>query len=158
MSITPSPQGGMPPPGSRTEIIATTVSTRGFWSRVLISWLVSAVAIAITTWILPGLHIQGDPATKVLTVLVMAAILGFLNAILRPILYFLSCGCIVLTLGLFIFIVNAAVFWLASGLTPNYSVDSFWWALLASIIVSIITFIVNYFVYRNDTTTTVVRS
>ncbi|MFN8485599.1 MAG: phage holin family protein [Anaerolineae bacterium] len=151
MSITP------PQPG-RTEIITTTVSTRGFWTRVLIAWLVSVVAIAITTWLLPGLHVQGDFLTKTLTVLLLAAILGFLNAILRPILYFASCGCIVLTLGLFIFVVNAAVFWLAAAITPNYQVDSFWWALLASIIVSIITMIVNHYVYRNETTTTVVRS
>ncbi|MFN8498258.1 MAG: phage holin family protein [Anaerolineae bacterium] len=158
MSITPTPPASPPPQVSRTEVIQTTVSTRGFWSRVLISWLVSAAAIAVTTWILPGLHVQGDTFTKLLTVLLLAAILGFLNAILRPILYFASCGCIVLTLGLFIFIVNAAVFWLAASITPNYTVDNFWWALLASIIVSLITFAVNYFVYRNDTTTTVVRS
>ena len=151
MSITPTP------PGSRTEVITTTVSSRGFWSRLLIAWVVTAVAVGITSWILPGLHVQGDFLTQALTVLLLAAILGFLNAILRPILYFASCGCIVLTLGLFIFVVNAAVFWLAAWITPNYKVDSFWTALLASIIVSIVSFVINYFVYRNDTTTTIVR-
>jgi putative membrane protein len=74
----------------------------------------------------------------------MAAVLALLNAILLPILKGLSCGMIVLTLGLFSLVLNAAVFMLASNLSKNlfnigFTVDGFWSALLASIIVSIAT-------------------
>jgi putative membrane protein len=76
----------------------------------------------------------------------MAVILGLVNAIIRPILAFLSCGFIILTLGLFMLVVNGVSFWLASWIAVNwfnigFFVDGLWPAILGSIVVSIVTFL-----------------
>lgn len=116
--------------------------------RFIVRWLVTAAAVALTAWILPGIGVppEADPA---LSILAFAAILGFVNAIIRPILAFLSCGCLIATLGLFIFVINAVCFlaaeWLVN-LIPGLGIEisSFWTALLGSIIVSIISFLINW--------------
>ncbi len=79
---------------------------------------------------------------------VMALVLGLVNAIIRPILKFLSCGFIILTLGLFLFVINAGTFLLASSIAQNwfnigFYVDDFWSALLGSIIVSIVSVVLS---------------
>jgi putative membrane protein len=116
--------------------------------RFVLRWLVTAVAVAVTAWILPGITVpQGS--SGVLSVLAFAAILGFVNAIIRPILAFLSCGCLIVTLGLFIFVINALCF-LAAGWLVNLipglgiQISSFWTALVASIIVSVVSFLLNW--------------
>jgi len=116
----------------------------GFWGRVLLKWVIIAAALFITAFILPGVHVGEN---GVLAVLGMAAVLGFVNAFIRPILVFLSCGCIAATLGLFIFVVNAVAFMLAAAVAQSlgidFYVDNFWWALLASIIVSVVSTVLN---------------
>ena len=116
--------------------------------RFIVRWLVTAAAVALTAWILPGIEVPPE-ANPALSVLTFAAILGFVNTIIRPILAFLSCGCLIATLGLFIFVINALCFlaaeWLVN-LIPGLSIQisSFWTALLGSIIVSIISFLINW--------------
>ncbi len=111
--------------------------------RFLLRWFIAAVAVAAAAYLIPGLHVSGS--NGLLVVAVMALALGFVNAVIRPILTFLSCGCIVLTLGLFMLIVNAVTFWMAAWLTniflpEAFVVDSLWSALLGSIVVSIVSF------------------
>jgi putative membrane protein len=94
--------------------------------------------------LIPGIRIEGNNAWIVVGV--MAIVLGLVNAIIRPILAFLSCGFIVLTLGLFMLIVNGISFWLASWIAVNwlnigFYVDGLWPAILGSIVVSIVTFL-----------------
>ncbi|MEJ2353586.1 MAG: phage holin family protein [Anaerolineales bacterium] len=112
--------------------------------KLIIRWIIGAIAIAVAVWLVPGIRIEGSSAWVV--VALMAIILGFVNAIIRPILAFLSCGFIVLTLGLFMFIVNGISFWLASWIAVNwfnigFYVDGLWPAILGSIVVSIVTFL-----------------
>lgn len=104
-------------------------------------WLVIMAALFVAALVVPGIHVAPN---SWVSYAVMAAILALLNAILLPILKGLSCGLIVLTLGLFSLVLNAAVFLLASNLSKNlfdigFTVDGFLPALLASIIVSIAT-------------------
>jgi putative membrane protein len=119
----------------------------GILGRIVLKWLIIAASLVVVSFILPGVHVDGNGA---LAVLVMAAVLGLANAVIRPILAFLSCGCIVATLGLFIFVVNAIVFWLAAEISRSlgvgFYVDSFWAALLASIIVSIVSAVLNFLI------------
>jgi putative membrane protein len=80
----------------------------------------------------------------------MAAVLGLVNAIVRPILTLLSCGLMALTLGLFIFVINALTFALASWISVNlfdvgFYIDNFWSALLGSIIVSVVSIVLSMF-------------
>jgi len=111
--------------------------------RFLLRWFITAVAVAAAAYLIPGIHVSGSNGFMV--VAVMALALGLANAVIRPILTLLSCGCIVLTLGLFMLIVNAVTFYLAAWLTDiflpeAFVVDSLWSALLGSIVVSIVSF------------------
>ena len=106
--------------------------------RFLARLVLNGVAIIIAAWLLPGLHISGTfPA------LVAGVILGFVNALVRPVLFFLTLPLTLITLGLFIFVLNAVCFGLTAWLVPGFSVDGFWWALLGALLVSIVSWILN---------------
>ncbi len=114
--------------------------------NILIRWLIIALAVVVAVWLVPGIEVTGSSGW--LTVIIMAAVLGLINAIIRPILALLSCGCIVATLGLFMLVINAFTFWLASYITSSwfgqgFQVDSFWSAFLGSLIVSVVSFLVS---------------
>ena len=106
--------------------------------RFLARLLLNGVAIIVAAWLLPGIHITGPvPA------LVAGVILGFVNAIVRPVLFLLTLPFTLITLGLFIFVLNAICFGLTAWLVPGFSVDGFWWALLGALLVSIVSWILN---------------
>ncbi|PJE75773.1 hypothetical protein COV04_02415 [Candidatus Uhrbacteria bacterium CG10_big_fil_rev_8_21_14_0_10_48_11] len=96
-------------------------------------WLLNAVALLLAAAILPGIHIDG-----LFYALIVALLLGFVNAVLRPILALLTLPLNIITLGLFIFIINGFLFWLVSVIADGFVVDDFWSALLGAIIVSAI--------------------
>lgn len=103
-------------------------------------WLVFMLALFVAAWLIPGIHVESDAWV---VYAITAAILALLNAILLPILKTLSCGLIILTLGLFSLVLNAAMFMLSSYLAQTwfnvgYVVDNFWSALLGSLIVSVV--------------------
>lgn len=105
-----------------------------------------AAALVVTVLIVPGIAVVGDKGW--LTIIVMAAVLGFANAFIRPILSILSCGCIIITLGLFSLVVNAITFQIAAWISNElfgraFVVDGFWPALLGSIVFSIACFVIN---------------
>ena len=110
----------------------------------VIGWiLVNAIAIGIAAWALPGIEVQGDslPA-KALTLLVVGAIFGLIGATVKPLLKTLSFCFIVLTLGLLLLVINAAMLMLTSWISHKVGfglyVDTFWWtAIFGSIIISI---------------------
>lgn len=106
---------------------------------ILINWLVSALAILVTAYILPGVQVSSFTAA-----LLAAVVLGIINAVIRPILLILTLPINILTLGLFTFVINALVIILTSHLVPGFKVNGFWWALLFSIVLSII----NAFLHR----------
>jgi len=107
--------------------------------------LIMMASLFIAEKLVPGIHINGNGW---IVFSVMAVTLGLLNATIRPILKLLSCGLIILTLGLFTFIINAAVLLLASWISINFLnaqffVDNFWSAILGSVIVSIVSLVLN---------------
>ena len=113
--------------------------------KLILRWLIIAVSLYVAVLIVPGIRVEGDAW---LAFSVMALVLGLINAIIRPILKFLSCGFIILTLGLFLFVINAGTFLLASSIAQNwfnigFYVDNFWAALLGSIIVSIVSVVLS---------------
>jgi len=113
--------------------------------KLIIRWLIGAVAVAVAAWLVPGIRIEGTNAW--IAVILVALILGFINAIIRPILVFLSCGCVVATLGLFMFVINGLTLWLTSWVAVNwfnigFYVDGLWPAILGSIVVSVVTFLI----------------
>ncbi len=113
--------------------------------KFILRWLITAISLYVAVLVVPGISVESDAWVAFA---VMAIILGLVNAVVRPILKFLSCGFIIITLGLFVFVINAATFLLASNIAQNwfgvgFYVDNFWSALFGSIIVSIVSIILS---------------
>ena len=106
--------------------------------RFLVRLVLNGLAIIIAAWLLPGIHI-----TSPLSALLAGVILGFVNAIVRPVLFFLTLPLTLLTLGLFIFVLNAICFALTAWLVPGFSVDGFFSALVGALLVSVVSWILN---------------
>ena len=100
---------------------------------ILVNWLISALVILIAAYILPGVAVE-----NFWTALVVAVILGILNALLKPLLILLTLPITIVTFGLFLLVINALVVLLVSAIVPGFHIDGFWWAVLFSIIVSLI--------------------
>jgi putative membrane protein len=108
-------------------------------TRFFIRWLINAVALYVAVAIVPGITPQ---TTNWLAFIILALIFGFLNALLRPLLKFLTCPLIFLTLGLFTLVINTFLFWLAGLIGTNFGVGftvaGFWPAFLGGLIVSVV--------------------
>lgn len=114
--------------------------------KLIVRWAIVAIALVAAAWVIPGIRV--DDSRAWVAVVVMAAILGLVNAFVRPILKLLSCGCIVLTLGFFLLVVNAFTLWLASRIAVDwfnvgFHIDGFWPAFWGGIVVSIVSFALN---------------
>ena len=116
--------------------------------NMIIRLLANAVALAIATWLISGITLEG-PTTgrRILTLLIVAAIFGVINAIVKPIVKLLSLPFIILTLGLLIFVINAAMLlltsWITGKLDVQFHVDGFWSALLGSLVITVVGMILN---------------
>jgi putative membrane protein len=112
---------------------------------LLIRWLLGALALWVTTTVVPGLAVQ-DATSLFIAVLVM----GLLNAVLRPIVDFFT-GCLqVLTLGLLTLLINALFFLFVGNVVQGFHVGGFWPAFWGSIVMSIVSFVLNLFVRTKD--------
>jgi len=117
---------------------------RGFFVKFLGRWIVATIAIYLVQLILPGLHID-DFATAILAGLA----LGFLNAFVRPIIIFLTLPATIFSLGLFILVINALMLYLV-GVMEIMQVDSFGWAFLGALLISIISSVLNGLIFPED--------
>jgi putative membrane protein len=108
--------------------------------RFIIHSLVVALALWVTAYILPGVHVASYQALAI-----AAIVLGLVNAVIRPVLTILTLPITILTLGLFYLVVNGLTFMLAAQLVPGFSVDGFWWSVLGALLVSIISSFVGGF-------------
>ncbi len=100
---------------------------------IFINWLASAVVILIASYILPGVHVQ-----SFWTALMVALVMGILNILIKPLLILLTLPITILTLGLFLLVINALIVLLVSHIVPGFQIDGFWWAVLFSLLVSLI--------------------
>lgn len=100
---------------------------------ILFRWLVSAVAILVASYVLPGVHVDGFFAALVLVV-----VLGLINAVLKPLLIILTLPVNIVTLGLFTLVINGLLVLLATKIVPGFYVRGFWWAVLFSIVLSLV--------------------
>jgi putative membrane protein len=107
--------------------------------RFLIKTFVTALAIFVVVNILPWIEVEGF-----LSLVVTAILLGVLNAILRPILIFLTLPITIVSFGLFIFVINGIILYLVSMLVPGFKILNIWAAILASILISIISGAINW--------------
>ena len=116
--------------------------------KIIVRWLIIVAALFVAALIVPGIQVEDSRAWVAFGV--MALVLGLVNAIIRPILAFFSCGCIVATMGLFMLLINAFTLYISSYITVNwlgigFYVDNFWAALFGSIIVSVVSFVLSMF-------------
>ncbi len=114
--------------------------------RIIIRWLIVAVALVIAARLVPGIRV--DDTNAWVAVGVMALVLGLVNAVIRPVLSLLSCGFIVLTMGLFMLVVNAVTLWVASYISVNwlgvgFHVNGFWPAFWGALVVSVVSFVLS---------------
>jgi len=116
--------------------------------KLIIRWIISALALFAAAYFVSGIRVEGTNAWTVYAV--MAIILGLVNALVRPILKLLSCPFIILTLGLFLLLINGISFLIAAriaeALKVGFFVDDFTSAFLGALVVSVVTFFLNLFV------------
>jgi putative membrane protein len=123
--------------------------------KLLIRWVIASVALFVAAWLIPGIRVEG---IAWIVYAVMALVLGLVNATVRPLLKFLTCPLIILTLGLFTLVVNGVTLWVSSWIAVNWLgvgfyvegfqvgnlyVGPFWTAFLGALIVSIVTVVLS---------------
>lgn len=101
--------------------------------NILINLLVSGLVVFIAAYLLPGVRVD-----NFLAAIIMAIVLGGVNAFVKPVLVLLTLPINILTLGLFLIVINALVVLLAAAITPGFSIDGFLWAIAFSFVVSIV--------------------
>ena len=108
-------------------------------TSLLLRWLINAVGLLLVAYLYPGVVVEGF-----LAALLAALVLGLVNAVIRPILVILTLPATILTLGLFIFVINAFLFWFVAEIVHGFRVTGFGAALLGSILFSIITLLTSW--------------
>jgi putative membrane protein len=108
---------------------------------LLLKWFIMAASIVIAAYFIPGVRVG-----SFFSALWVALFLGIVNILVRPVLIFITLPINILTLGLFTFVINAVLILLASSVIKGFEVAGFWWALLYSIVLSAVNYIINLMV------------
>jgi putative membrane protein len=111
--------------------------------KLLTRWLLLAAALLLVAYLYPGVSVQSFGSA-----MLAAAVLGLLNTIVRPLLVLLTLPVTVLTLGLFLFVINALMFWAAAWLLQGLTVTGFWAALVGSLIYSLLGLVIDVAIER----------
>jgi len=110
--------------------------------HIIVSWLLSALALWLVAQIVPGIELRGFGDALLATV-----VIAVVNAIIGPIVRFVSFPLVILTLGLFLLVVNAVLLKLASMLTPGFKIRGFFSAVIGSLVLTILTWILRRLVF-----------
>ena len=117
---------------------------------ILIRWLTTTAAIVATAYLLDGIRVRGF-----FSAIFAGAMLGILNAFFRPIALLLTLPINILSLGLFTFIINALMLKMASGIIPGFDVYGFWTAIFGSLLISVISWLLNTFISEQGSVSTI---
>src|SRR6476469_10674597 len=101
--------------------------------RILVVWLINALALAAVAYLMPSVSVESAGAA-----LAAALVLGLINALIRPVLVLLTLPVTLLTLGLFIFVINGLLFWFVGSFIHGFTVDGFWAGVFGAIVYSLI--------------------
>ena len=107
--------------------------------NTILRWVVNAVLLMLIPYVVPGIEMKNFG-----TALVAALVLAFVNALIKPILILLTLPINLLTLGLFILVINALMFWLVSAIVKGFYISGFWPAFFAALVFSIFSLVLNY--------------
>lgn len=113
--------------------------------KLIVRWAITSFSLFVAAWLVPGIRV--DEGGWVVFAL-MAVVLGLVNAVVRPLLKLLSCPLIILTLGVFVLVINGLTLWLSSSIATSwfgvgFHVDGFWPAFFGALIVSIVSVTLN---------------
>ncbi|TVP75960.1 MAG: phage holin family protein [Gemmatimonadales bacterium] len=114
--------------------------------NLIIRLFINAVALWVAAQLVGGIELEGE----FWPVLLVAAVFGLVNALLKPILLLLTLPVVVLTLGLFTLVVNALMLWLTAALVGALSVEGFWPAFLGALLITVVSFVLSVFLPEND--------
>ncbi len=106
--------------------------------KLLLRWLLAACALLLVAYVYEGVQVRSFPSA-----LIAAAVIGLFNMLLRPVLVVLTLPVTIVTFGLFLFVINAMLFWAAASVLDGFYVAGFWAALLGSVIYSVIMLVVD---------------
>jgi putative membrane protein len=109
-------------------------SSLSFFARLIST----SLAVILVAYLLPGVHVE-----SVLSAIGLALVLSLLNIFIKPLLVLLTLPITVITLGLFLLVINAIILLIAAEIVPGFSIDGFWWAVLFSIILSVVVSLLN---------------
>ena len=107
--------------------------------HLLLRWIISAVSILVAAYVIPGIYVSG-----VETALIVALVIGLINAIIRPIVFFLTLPITVLTLGLFTFVINGFLFLLVARIVPGFEIRNLLTAIIGYIVISLVSWFGNH--------------
>jgi putative membrane protein len=105
-------------------------------------WIVNAAALLLVAYLYPGVHVTSFTAA-----LIAALVLGLVNAFIRPLLVILTLPVTILTLGLFLFVINALLFWFVAEVVSGFTVSGFLGALVGSVLYSVITLLTSWILF-----------
>jgi putative membrane protein len=111
--------------------------------RLLLAWLVNAAALIAVAYLMPSIRVDGF-----VTALVAALVIGLLNAVVRPVLVVLTLPVTLVTLGLFILVINGLLFWFAGSFIRGFEVDGFWAGFLGAIVFSLVAWLLSALVQK----------
>jgi len=111
--------------------------------RLLLVWLINTVALVAVAYLMPSIQVSSFGAA-----LVAALVLGLVNAVVRPVLVLLTLPVTILTLGLFIFVLNGLLFWMVGTWLEGFEVGGFWSGVLGAIVFSVISWLLSALVLR----------
>src|SRR5690348_4917040 len=114
--------------------------------RLILTWIINAVALIVLPYIFTSIKVD-----DFVTALIVAVVLGLINALIRPILVVLTLPVTILTLGLFIFVINGLLFWAVGSFVPGFHVGGFWSGVFGAIVYSIISWALASLVLRRST-------
>ncbi len=112
---------------------------------LIIRWVLNALALVATAWLMPGIGLDGFGAA-----LITALVLGIVNAIIRPVILFFTLPLTIVTLGLFTLVINAVMLMITASAVDGFSVSGFWAAFFGSIIITIISGVLSSAVIDDD--------
>ena len=113
--------------------------------NLLIAWLVNTVSLIAVAYLMPSIKVD-----TFVTALIAALVLGLVNAIIRPVLVLLTLPVTLLTLGLFIFVINGLLFWAVGSFVKGFVVDGFWAGFLGAIVYSLISWLLSALLLKSD--------
>jgi len=112
---------------------------------VLLVWILNAVALLVVAYILPGIVVA-----SFWSAMWAALVLGLINILVKPLFVLLTLPITIVTVGLFLFVINALMFWLAGSILKGFQVKGFWWAVLGALLYSLISGFLTNLINKNQ--------